>query len=359
MDPLAHTLVGATLAKSGLERRSRFAATALLVGANLPDVDAVTYFVSGDLGLFLRRGWTHGALALAVWPVLLAGALFALDRVLGSRSARFGALLFVSFLAVLTHPSLDWLNTYGMRWLMPFDGRWFYGDALFIVDPWLWLCLGGAAFLASSGGALRTLGWALVAAGAAVLLWRGVEGLLPAKLAFVSAIAIFAALRLRGLPRTAAAKLRLARMALTVSAIYVIAMVALSYWGRTAVMDLLPGDVAGVQEIMVGPRPVVPYRKDVLIATEDVFRFGTLDLWPRPRLQLSPELIRRAPHSPIVERALERPEVRGFAAWARYIWFRVEETPEVYRVRLMDARYVREETAPPPRFGAATVLLPR
>ena len=26
---------------------------------------------------------------------------------------------------------------------MPFSGRWFYGDALYIVDPWLLMALGG------------------------------------------------------------------------------------------------------------------------------------------------------------------------------------------------------------------------
>ena len=45
---------------------------------------------------------------------------------------------------MLTHPVLDWLNNYGIRLLMPFSPRWFYGDAVFIIDPWLWLALGGA-----------------------------------------------------------------------------------------------------------------------------------------------------------------------------------------------------------------------
>ena len=35
------------------------------------------------------------------------------------------------------------LNSYGVRLLMPFSDRWFYGDALYIVDPWLYLLLGG------------------------------------------------------------------------------------------------------------------------------------------------------------------------------------------------------------------------
>jgi inner membrane protein len=359
MDPLAHTLVGAALARSGLERRSRFAATALVIGANVPDVDAITYFVSGDLGLLLRRGWTHGVLALALWPFVLAGLLVGLDRALGCRGARFGVLVSLSFLAVLTHPSLDWLNTYGMRWLMPLDGRWFYGDALFIVDPWLWLCLGGATFLSSPPGPWRKLGWASLAAGATVLLWVGVEGLLPAKLVFVAAIATFAAMRRRGFPGTEAGKLRVARTALAVSAVYILASIALSIWARRAVVDLLPEDVSDIQEIMVGPRPVVPFQKDIVIATPDAFRFGTLDLWPRARLRLSEVILWRTPNSPVVERALRQPAVRGFAVWARYIWARVDETPEGYRVRLMDARYVRDASEETQGFGAATVWLPR
>ena len=50
-------------------------------------------------------------------------------------------LLLLSTIATLSHPALDTLNTYGVRWLMPFNGRWFYGDTLFIVDPWVWLAL--------------------------------------------------------------------------------------------------------------------------------------------------------------------------------------------------------------------------
>jgi inner membrane protein len=39
---------------------------------------------------------------------------------------------------------MDWLNSYGVRLLMPFSNRWFYGDALFIVDPVLYVVFGAA-----------------------------------------------------------------------------------------------------------------------------------------------------------------------------------------------------------------------
>ena len=67
MDPLAHTLVGATLARTRLRHRAGAMATpAGLLAANAPDVDAVTMFVSRDLSLGFRRGWTHGVLAMVV-----------------------------------------------------------------------------------------------------------------------------------------------------------------------------------------------------------------------------------------------------------------------------------------------------
>ena len=32
-------------------------------------------------------------------------------------------------------------TSYGTRLLEPFSHRWFYGDTLFIMDPWIWLVL--------------------------------------------------------------------------------------------------------------------------------------------------------------------------------------------------------------------------
>src|SRR6188472_1371941 len=71
IDPVCHTLVGAGLARSGLASRTAFATTTLLIGANLPDVDVLAYFWGPGADLAFRRGWTHGVLALALWPLVL------------------------------------------------------------------------------------------------------------------------------------------------------------------------------------------------------------------------------------------------------------------------------------------------
>ena len=43
---------------------------------------------------------------------------------------KLGGLLLACFLAVLSHPLLDLMNTYGTRVLEPFSHRWFYADTL-------------------------------------------------------------------------------------------------------------------------------------------------------------------------------------------------------------------------------------
>src|SRR3712207_4662996 len=164
MDNLCHTLVGAALAESGLKRRTPLGAATLMIGANLPDVDVLA--VPLGHGVDFRRGWTHGVLALVLLPLLLAGAMHGWDRLVRAPRARRLApgdapptvvreLLLLSAVSILTHPTLDWLNEYGMRWLMPFSGRWFYGDTLFIIDPWLWAALGLGVALRSEEGRCR------------------------------------------------------------------------------------------------------------------------------------------------------------------------------------------------------------
>ena len=164
MDNLCHTLVGAALAQTGLKRRTRYGMATLLIGANLPDLDALAYVFDGGLtALTFRRGWTHGILALAVLPLMLAGLVWSWHRLMGRKQPgsdgapmRLAQVTLLAAVSILTHPMLDYMNTYGMRWLMPFVNRWDYADALFIVDPWIWLVLAAACTLGAIAGLRRS-----------------------------------------------------------------------------------------------------------------------------------------------------------------------------------------------------------
>lgn len=291
MDNLTHTLVGACLAEAGLKKRTALGAATLMIGANFPDIDVVA--VPLGMGIEWRRGATHGFLALAVLPFVLAWIMMQWDRRVRARRhpeqprADFRQLVILSAISILTHPTLDFMNTYGVRWLMPFVDRWFYADGLFIVDIWLFLAL--------------LLG---------VLVSRRRKTTTPA------------------------------RIALATLAVYTTSMLAITGMGRRDVSRAFPG-----RRIMVAPVAVVPWQRDVIIEDGDTYvdsswsLFGGLgeDRSGRPRY-----LGATRQNDPALEAARSLPRVDGFLRWARFPIYDVVRDASGAQVRVSDARYFGE-----------------
>jgi inner membrane protein len=309
-------LVGAALARSGLGKLTALGASALVIGANLPDIDALAYFGAPAADLEWRRGWTHGVLALAVLPFLLTGCLLLVHRI--GRSRRQWSrppklvprnLLLLSGLATLSHPILDTLNTYGVRWLMPFSARWFYGDTLFIVDPWVWLVLAVGIFLSSRRERTR-----------------------------------------RGNMNTPAA------VALGLAGIYV-AMMAVSGWAakRMVARELRVPSGTPVGDVMAGPVLLNPLVRKFVVEQESEFQVGTFRWLERPHVD--PSQIRRyareLPSHPAVPLALDTPLGRRFMSWARYPTFQLQALgSNQFLIHIVDLRYAREPGA---GFGAVSL----
>src|SRR5688572_13823438 len=169
MDNLTHSLTGLVLAKSGLERLSPAATPLCVVVANAPDFDILT-LLTGDRWIYLHhhRGITHsivGLLALIVlMPTLFYAVAFAIARIRKRpQRLRYRGLLLASLIAGASHPLMDWTNNYGVRPFLPWSGRWFYGDLVFIIDPFLWIVLGGAGFLLTSKTRWQLIFWSVLA----------------------------------------------------------------------------------------------------------------------------------------------------------------------------------------------------
>ena len=149
MDNLTHSLVGAVLGQMGLKTKTGLAMPTLIIAANLPDIDAGCA-IYGIESLSMRRGITHGPIALVLLPILLWALMIGFDRWQERRGKRpvtrlpihKGWLLALAYIGCFSHPALDWLNNYGIRLLEPFSHRWFYGDSIFIIDLWIWIALG-------------------------------------------------------------------------------------------------------------------------------------------------------------------------------------------------------------------------
>ena len=307
MDNLCHTLLGAALAQSGLKKRSPLGTTTLLIAANLPDVDAISLLWGRIPGFAFRRGLTHGVLALSLWPFLLAAAMVAFDRMGKRRGARFWPLVGLAAIGVLSHPLLDLLNTYGVRWLMPFSNQWYYGDTLFIVDVWVWLMLAAGVLISvrrERGG---------------YPYWRG-----PARTALVSA------------------------------ALYTTGMFTLGRLAASQVRFDLRAAGVPIQRLLASPIPVTPVARDIVVDEGDRYLVGEIRTgghfeeaghWPKRNPDAEDE-------DPALAMAASTPEATTFLRWARYPTYIVDRRGGSTVVHFIDLRYAR---TPDAAFGTLSV----
>jgi inner membrane protein len=311
VDPICHTLLGATLASTGLERKTRFGRATLILDANLPDIDAISYCWGGTIALEARRGITHGIPALLIFPALLAGAMLWLGRTKprrpGAPAVDFKWLFALSVISVISHPALDFLNVYGVRWLMPFDATWFFGDILYIVDPWMWGILTGTLLLAR----------------------RSTRSPSSATLASPALVGIL------------------------IAVLYIGAMAGAAWMARRAVTAQFPA--AENFQLMVAPVPIDPLSRTVVIDTGSAYRTGIVTLAPRPRFQLDSHVIPKGDH-PAFERAAATANGRRFLNWARFPFFELDESTDPPTVYILDARYTLTRNAV---FGAVRIPLTR
>ncbi len=292
MDPITHTLAGAAMARAGLDRRTPLAAATLMLAANAPDIDVFAMFLGSYPALAFRRGWTHGPIALVLLPFAVTLLIVHWDRWVRLRRDPKAApvdeamVLLLSTIGVASHPMLDWLNTYGIRLLMPFGERWFHGDAVFIVDPWLWAVLGGALFLP-----VRT-------------------------------------------------EMRV-RVAGVVAIGYALAMVGASAAAeRVARRTVESQGIGPVEGVLFQPSFGNPFVGEVIVTTPTEYRVGEFEWFAVTRVRLAGAVIPRGDWSlPIVQRAAETDDGRDYLTWARMAFVRLEVTASDTAVVFGDVRF--------------------
>jgi len=174
---------------------------------------------------------------------------------------------------------------------MPIAGRWFFGDALYIVDPWLYLLLGAGVYVA----------------------WKARGG-------------------------TAAAT-RLARGALVAAALYVATMYASNLWARTVVAEALTRAGRGGARFMVTPVMVNPFRREVLIDLGDRYEKGFLKFTPRPVFRPAGYGVDVHADDPAAQAAAATELGRQYLTWSRFPFYVVDRTAGETVVHLNDARY--------------------
>jgi inner membrane protein len=198
---------------------------------------------------------------------------------------------------VYSHVFLDYLNTYGVRLLTPLDWRWFYGDAVFIIDPVLWVVLGAG-------------------------IWMSRRGAAPAP----------------------------SRASLAIAASYIVAMLVAATSARAIVAkSWTDSHGAPPRALMVGPQPLA-FTREIIVDAGSHYEWGTFR-WPSS-VTLSAETIPKNDDRPEVAAAREAANVRGFLVWSRFPFWRIEPAGDGTRVTVGDARFMRGGRV----FTASTVV---
>jgi inner membrane protein len=226
VDNLTHSLVGAALAELTLPAdapratRRTFFITGV-IAANLPDADLVyTRITAPPIGYLLHhRGHTHTVAGIALLGVAIA-AVCALPVIRATVGAWRHRLWLLIALALASHLVLDSWNSYGVHPFWPVSSRWFYGDAVYILEPWLWALLGAAATMNTRRRGGRMLLGGFIAVLLAVGTWMRVMPL-PALALILAMVAGFVARFRRAATR------RRSAVALALAAAYVVAVFGL------------------------------------------------------------------------------------------------------------------------------------
>ena len=332
MDNLTHSLVGLTAAKAGLDKLSPGATVLCVLAANSPDIDVVI-IPFGDRWTFLQhhRGITHAIVGVVGLAVLLPLIFYAVDRLWArfrneAPKTKLKGLMIASVLVSATHPLLDWTNNYGIRFFLPWSQKWSYGDLVYIVDPFLWLILGGAAFLLTARTKFRKGIWGVLAAVLTFLVIaspRSDDLPNPGLIALIWILAVvgFIVLEVSGARERLGSRIALAAFALV-----------LCYWsglgfaharalarGGEAAAKLAGSNGESVARLAAMPRVANPFRWDLVFETDRAtyrFDIGVMESMPARNavryVKPDPELQK------IIGPVLEQRPARVFLGFARF-----------------------------------------
>jgi inner membrane protein len=276
-----HTFVGFAVARTGLDKWVPRAALTAVIAANLPDIDIIADLKGMPSYLEYHRGITHSIVGIPLLSLILAAVMFVFTQ-------HFWRTFVVALLAMATHPILDFSNPYGLRPFLPFQGTWYYGDTVFIIDPIMDLVLllgiiGGAVF----EKARRTLSFAAMIL---VLVYIGVR------------------VNLRN--------------------------------DAEARLDTFKAEISDIQKSAVLPRWMALRTWDGIVETDESLVKVNIDTTSGVVREVA--RIPKTHLTPIIAKAAEAPSASALLAFARFPVSRIQHIESGYRVTFMDFRFYNE-----------------
>jgi inner membrane protein len=133
MDSVTQLVLGSAVSIATLGRRTAVWKAALWGGiaGTLPDLDALIDHGDAILNMVLHRAESHALLYLTLLSAPLAWLVSRLHR----EPDLFTRWWLALWLALVTHPLLDWMTVYGTQLLLPLTNTPYAVGSVFIIDP--------------------------------------------------------------------------------------------------------------------------------------------------------------------------------------------------------------------------------
>ncbi len=156
LDNLTHSLAGLAIAKlASRSQTSKSAESRLgagwhrwivfvsILANNFPDIDLVYSTTSKLDYLVHHRGHTHTFVFVLpiIMMCLMLSWIWTKKAKWNLKVPEWQFLAALSLVGGMTHLALDSTNNYGIHPFWPLENSWYYGDTIFILEPWLWIGL--------------------------------------------------------------------------------------------------------------------------------------------------------------------------------------------------------------------------
>jgi len=283
-----------------------------------------------------------------------------------SPTVKLRGMLLASIIVSATHPFLDWTNNYGIRLLLPWYSKWFYGDLVFIVDPFIWVITGGAAFLLTSKTKRQVAFWILLSLIVTAVVMLGTPNrTAPTTVVWLRVFWIGALVLLFVLSRLRIAQRWGSRIAIAAFVILTVYMGGLAILHRRALSEAehLASDIAfehSEKIVNLAAMPVLanPLRWQCVLMTDRAgYRFEILlPIGEQPGSKVTRFEEPDASSSTIIAEASQDPRAQVFLGFARFPLPRVRDVDCATQtfVQFADLRY----TEPGQRSGMFSLEVP-
>ncbi len=109
----------------------------MVLAANAPDIDVISWFWGRPTWLHWHRNITHSLLGMPFMALFTVAVVALIFR----KTMNWRGAFLIALVGVASHLLLDLTNVYGVRLLLPFSGHWSHFDLTPVVDFSIWAIL--------------------------------------------------------------------------------------------------------------------------------------------------------------------------------------------------------------------------